>query len=567
MQSVPGKDNGLIYKGNSLPNWWTFIADFDGSMKKGLKLVSETQNKAPVANSQSVTTYKNTPINITLTGSDPDNNPITYKISSQPTNGNLSGSAPKITYTPKTNFVGSDSFTFTVNDGSLDSKKATISITIKEEQNTGGKKLSIPEQSGSPGKDIIIPININDATGLAGADITVTYDKKILTFKQAVNTELFNGNFAVNDVSSDSKVVIRMASMKGIEKGSGALINMTFTVKANTTIGTETPINLTDVSAFDEIANSITISTQNGKLKIVSACVKGDVNGDGAIKSNDVILALRISAGLMQADQTQFCAADFNDDGAVKSNDAILILRKSAGMAPAIKENISIDTVKLFINDAYGSQGKAVNMPIMIDNPGMLGGGDIAIVYDSSVLRARYVTSSSGVILASNISNEGQIRLSFTNTEKLTGDNIAKIEFEVLVDSESPIKINKAELYDYDGRTLNSKWLDGKFRSYNIPAEKTSLLQNYPNPFNPETWIPYQLKESNEVKIVIYDVSGRKIRSLDLGYRNAGIYTTPDRSAYWDGKNESGETVTSGVYFYTIQAGSFTDTRKMIIKK
>ena len=71
-------------------------------------------------------------------------------------------------------------------------------------------------------------------------DITVTYDKKILTFKQAVNTELFNGNFAVNDVSSDSKVVISMASIKGIEKDSGALINMTFTVKSNATIGTET---------------------------------------------------------------------------------------------------------------------------------------------------------------------------------------------------------------------------------------------------------------------------------------------------------------------------------------
>ena len=77
----------------------------------------------------------------------------------------------------------------------------------------------------------------------------------------------------------------------------------------------------------------------------------------------------------------------------------------------------------------------------------------------------------------------------------MSEDNIAKIEFEVLEDSESLIRVNKAELYDHDARILNSKWLDGNFRSYNRPAEKTALLQNYPNPFNPETWIPYQLKE------------------------------------------------------------------------
>ena len=99
-------------------------------------------------------------------------------------------------------------------------------------------------------------------------------------------------------------------------------------------------INLTDVSAFDEIANPISIVTQNGKLKIISACVKGDVNGDGVIKSNDVILALRISAGIITPDQIQFCAADYNDDGVVKSNDAILILRKSVGNGSTLSKKI-----------------------------------------------------------------------------------------------------------------------------------------------------------------------------------------------------------------------------------
>ena len=97
--------------------------------------------------------------------------------------------------------------------------------------------------------------------------------------------------------------------------------------------------------------------------------------------------------------------------------------------------------------------------------------------------------------------------------------------------------------------------------------EKTALLPNYPNPFNPETWIPYQLSESAEVILTIYAVNGTKVRTLALGLMPAGIYQSRSRAAYWDGKNDVGESVASGVYFYTLTAGEFTSTRKMLIRK
>ena len=97
--------------------------------------------------------------------------------------------------------------------------------------------------------------------------------------------------------------------------------------------------------------------------------------------------------------------------------------------------------------------------------------------------------------------------------------------------------------------------------------KKTTLLQNYPNPFNPETWIPYQLSESVSVAINIYDVSGRLVRKLDLGRKDAGVYVNKEKSAYWDGKNEVGEYVASGIYFYSIKAGKYTATGKMLILK
>ena len=98
------------------------------------------------------------------------------------------------------------------------------------------------------------------------------------------------------------------------------------------------------------------------------------------------------------------------------------------------------------------------------------------------------------------------------------------------------------------------------------PAQHT-LLPNYPNPCNPETWIPYQLAKPVDVKISIYGADGRLVRTLALGYQEAGTYRSRARAAHWDGRNEVGEPVASGIYFYTLQAGDFTATKKLLIRK
>ena len=99
-----------------------------------------------------------------------------------------------------------------------------------------------------------------------------------------------------------------------------------------------------------------------------------------------------------------------------------------------------------------------------------------------------------------------------------------------------------------------------------IPKE-TVLLPNYPNPFNPETWIPYQLAKPADVTLTIYAVNGKVVRRLVLGHQLAGVYQSKSRAAYWDGRNALGEPVASGIYFYTITAGNFAATKKMLIRK
>ncbi len=100
-----------------------------------------------------------------------------------------------------------------------------------------------------------------------------------------------------------------------------------------------------------------------------------------------------------------------------------------------------------------------------------------------------------------------------------------------------------------------------------LMPKETALFANYPNPFNPETWIPYQLSKPADVTVTIYAVDGQVVRELGLGHQPVGSYQTRTRAAYWDGRNSVGESVASGLYFYTFTAGDFTATRKMLIHK
>ena len=100
-----------------------------------------------------------------------------------------------------------------------------------------------------------------------------------------------------------------------------------------------------------------------------------------------------------------------------------------------------------------------------------------------------------------------------------------------------------------------------------VRPDTTALLANYPNPFNPETWIPYHLAHDTEVTLTIYDIKGAVVRRLDLGHQMAGYYADRIKAAYWDGRNNLGESVGSGVYFYQLQAEDFSAIRKMVILK
>ena len=126
-------------------------------------------------------------------------------------------------------------------------------------------------------------------------------------------------------------------------------------------------------------------------------------------------------------------------------------------------------------------------------------------------------------------------------------------------------RIAKVEVKANETTTRNFR-LRPKLRA-DDEDEFTDLYANYPNPFNPDTWIPYSLSKDAEVTIRIYNSAGQLVRTLNLGRQTADIYMTKSKAAYWNGKDDLGQQVASGVYFYTLRAGDFSTTRKMVISK
>jgi hypothetical protein len=101
--------------------------------------------------------------------------------------------------------------------------------------------------------------------------------------------------------------------------------------------------------------------------------------------------------------------------------------------------------------------------------------------------------------------------------------------------------------------------------AFDALPKRTQLLANYPNPSNPETWIPYRLSEDGDVTLVIYGISGKEVRRFHLYKQLAGEYEDKQHAIYWDGRNQAGEPVCSGVYFYCLQAAGISQTRKLVI--
>jgi len=331
--------------------------------------------------------------------------------------------------------------------------------------------------------------------------------------------------------------------------------------------------------------------------------IGGDVNNDNRINMVDLSL-LSTSFGLSSIDDGFNSNADIDNDGRVIYTDFV-ILAKNFGeigapdFAPQ-NPDTGIAAPVAPISMRLGSMlkqnvvhlGENFEIPITIYGALELKGFAFEVEYNPKEFRLIGSKATQGGFLKNNpddfpvlfISKEVDIANDESNTQLkrvitvgiiagrgkgVSGNGIlAKLQFESIAEGKGSIYINQFNIADSSSHFVLTDYKNiYNITSFEIPKE-TRLMQNYPNPFNPETWIPFTLNADSNVEISIYSQDGQLVKQIGLGYLRAGNYTHKDLAIYWDGKNNIGEKVASGIYFYQLKADTqISPMRKMVILK
>jgi len=502
----------------------------DGTVDSNTVMVSITVNPVndrPVAVDDSATTDEDTAVTIEVLAndSDPDGDSLTVNGVTQGENGTVTSNPDgSVTYTPNPDFTGTDSFNYTISDGKSGTDTAIVTVIVTSVNDAP----VVADDSYSTSEDV--PLTVA-APGVLGDDTDADGDSLTAVLVSGPS----NGTLTLNGDGSFS--YIPNADFNGTDS---------FTYKANdgtadsntaTVTITVNPVNDAPVAVGD----SYSVDEDNTLTVAAPGVLGNDTDADG--DSLTAVLVSGPSNGTLTLNAdgsfSYILNADFNgtDSFTYKANDG-------TADSNVVTVTITVQTPIQAIEDLIKTV-KSLGLHHGIENS--------------------LVKKLEGAIKALERGNDeaaiGKLNAFIKEVGAQRGKKIAEEDAIYLTEAAETIiaAIEKSAAPPVLAR--------------GIPVEITlaprsfALHQNYPNPFNPDTWIPYQLKEDANTIISIYSSTGQLIRRLNLGNKKAGYYTSRDRAVYWDGRNGYGEKVSSGVYFYTIQAGDFVATRKMLIAK
>ena len=344
------------------------------------------------------------------------------------------------------------------------------------------------------------------------------------------------------------------------------------------------PGNVTEVTAFTTIDNDG--NTLSSSYLVGGECFDSTYPEDNDVDLDDLTV---FANNFGSTDPDALNSADINGDGLIDLDDFVMIASNwnedgidpdsstlgvaNGDYAPAVTgAGASIELVGLPERMKLGREYKVLVIGRNLQNAR---GYSFDLGFDPKAVEVQVeqgelMESGSFPLFISKMKgNKLMVASALTgkNIRGASGDVVlAVLKVKPVQTGGATFKLQGGRLMPVSGRSVP---IEAVTRSVRIlkPADRFALYQNYPNPFNPETWIPYALKEDSYVQIRIYDSTGKLIRVLDQGYREAAQYLEKGDAAYWDGRNENGERVSSGVYFYQIVTDKFAATRKMVILK
>jgi len=451
----------------------------------------------------------------------------------------------------------------------------SIEIQLTEPGVLPPKTLAIPDTEATAGGTVDIPVEIDGITGLAKAEIDLGYDAKLLEIQDVSGTDLIEGLTLTTAVLAGK---IFLEGAKGLVGGSGAMFHVTFKIAKDAPVG-ETEIEFESIALYDEAGKEIPSSGTNGKLNVkeYQPLSSFTLSLDEGIN----IVSLPVQP------QTPFTARSFAEK--LSATMVINYDGKQGGFIAFVPEvfkedGFSIEGGKGYIVNLLESKEVSFTGTVWSNAPSSISAspskkdshwafvvvGLISTEPDLkeplSELRVTVKNQRTNQLSQCTITDDFEFATAFVDMSRKSvvraGDML-----EITVRNNRGQLVSVPVVQEVSKVDLTKATFVANLRLGEVIPSQSQLFQNYPNPFNPETWIPFQLAESAEVTIRIYNVAGQLVRMLNLGQKTAGRYLDKTRAVYWDGRNELREKVSSGVYVYSIEAGNFRATKKLVVAK
>ena len=493
----------------------------------------------------------------------------------------------KATLTGHTGSV--QSVSFSPDGGTIATGSSDGTVLLWELIPRGGTTVSIsssPVSSPVIGKQLTLSLNIADGENVAGYQVTVWFEPTALRYVESANGDyLPAGAFFVPPVVNANRVTLGATALAGVSNGDGTLATLTFEV--------------VDVKESTLTLSKVILTNSDGELLPPPFIDIGRIEPTGLPSS--AVVSVTPSSVLSPSIGGQLA---FNVD--------------IVGGEDVAEHQLTWEFDNTALRHISTSQGDYLVGGVGNDDGRLMTGTfEVLAVKASTVSVSGYLTASNGlrsiptfesaeviVPLFGDVNRDGVVNIfdlilvaSSFGQPVPTGGNPADINEDGVINIVDLVKVAsalgnvraapsahpetltilttvdvkqwlaQAQGLDLTDATLQRGIIFLERLLAALTPKETLLLPNYPNPFNPETWIPYHLAHDADVRLTIYDTKGVTVRQLDLGHQPAGYYTARARAAYWDGRNNLGEVVGSGVYFYQLSAGDFSAMRKMVILK
>ena len=507
-----------------------------------------------------------------------------------------------VTFTPTVE--GAQSANITITHNAAGGSTVVTATGTGAAAATGAATVTVADAQGQLGGTTTVAIDITDVTGLdvAAVELILTYDGAIVTplndgtnTTAAATTALVPADWSLEqNVPAPGELRIALAGPSASPiAGGGTMVQATFDVLPTATIGATSPLTLTTASLNEGVVTSTSVA---GVFTVTEFMI-GDVTGNGTVSPYDATWVLDCVATELLGGTSVFPietvappwspvplssvdareVADADGDGAITANDASVILQFVVGLVadlPAVvvpAPSADADAVggALVVSPETMRPGGHITVSLDASRVPGLRSGELVLNFDPGLLRLAGVSlrarSDASRPLIAHRERDGRVAIAFASARPIAAsDARVEVTFEA---ARAVVERSNGEIRASHLR-LNGSLVETDFaHPFRIEPYRFQLMANYPNPFNPETWIPFELAEDSDVTVRVYGLDGEIVRTLDLGRRPTGEYRARERAAYWDGRNEVGERVASGLYVYELVAGERRAVRRMVIGK